>query len=120
MDYDTLRERLIYLHDTNMLTWRQIGQLRGFSPVPFGTLYDVYKGDELPLKWYPHFKMRRKQATVVIVRGHIPEGTQVNGVVVRCPDCKELFVSNHPRRARCYLCSPFRGKENQDGETPSR
>jgi len=28
-------------------------------------------------------------------------------------ECGRYFVSNHPRRRRCFVCSPYRGKDKR-------
>jgi hypothetical protein len=49
------------------------------------------------------------QAKVVPMNGRqIPDGSQAL-MALRC-DCGQYFISNHPRRRKCYKCSPYRGK----------
>jgi len=46
-------------------------------------------------------------STVVVVGGEsIPDGAQVYRADV-CP-CGQWYISNHPRRKRCFICSPYR------------
>lgn len=46
----------------------------------------------------------------VEVLAHFPNarGAQVGGRVLKCSVCESVFVSNHPRRMRCFLCGPPR------------
>jgi hypothetical protein len=47
---------------------------------------------------------------VIPVNGReIPNGTQAL-VAEYCIDCGQPFISNHPRRRKCFICSPYRGK----------
>lgn len=45
---------------------------------------------------------------VVPMGGNIRAGAQVLGSIY-CNACGEPFVSNHPRRRKCFRCSPYRG-----------
>lgn len=50
-------------------------------------------------------------ATVVVVTGgEVPQGAQVINAS-RC-ECGQWYISNHPARKRCFICSPYhkRGK----------
>lgn len=37
--------------------------------------------------------------------------------VMACIDCSRYFVSNHPRRQRCFICSPYRGQRTMSTST---
>jgi hypothetical protein len=52
---------------------------------------------------------------IVVGSGNIPPGSQVLGAV--CCSCGASFVSNNPRRSKCYLCAPV---ETTDGAQPRR
>lgn len=43
---------------------------------------------------------------VVVVFGEVPPGAQV--IAAQICTCGQWFVSNHPARKRCFICSPFR------------
>lgn len=45
-------------------------------------------------------------AEVVVVFGVVPNGTQAIKAD-QCP-CGQWFISNHPRRKKCFKCSPYR------------
>jgi hypothetical protein len=47
-------------------------------------------------------------ANVVVVEGVVPAGSQ-SIAAQQCP-CGQWFISNHPRRKRCFVCSPYRKK----------
>ena len=43
-------------------------------------------------------------SSVVVVEGNVPNGTQV-----LCADlcaCGQWYIKNHPRRRKCFSCSP--------------
>ena len=44
MDRDTLQSRLICLHDTKHMTWREIAAMEEFGGVAAGTLCSISKG----------------------------------------------------------------------------
>ena len=44
---------------------------------------------------------------VVMVDGTIPPGAQVL-TATRCA-CGRWYVSNHPRRRKCFICGPYGG-----------
>ena len=49
-----------------------------------------------------------QESPVVFVDGKSRPKAQAVGVQ-RC-GCGRWFVSNHPRRRKCFVCSPFRGR----------
>jgi hypothetical protein len=44
---------------------------------------------------------------VIIGGGSVPPGAQVISAQV-CA-CGQWFISNHPRRQKCFICSPYKG-----------
>ena len=67
---DAPLERLKYLHDTKMLSFRKIALLAEFAPIPAGTLCAIYNGKPIPKKWLQHFKPRKPRLVWVRVMGH--------------------------------------------------
>lgn len=68
----------------------------------------------LALGYQPGKKMRRKLnlpdiAQVVAIAGEVPDGALVIKAE-RC-ECGQYFISNHPRRKRCFICSPYKGRQ---------
>ena len=53
----------------------------------------------------------RTTAHLVVIVGEIPAGTQVIQAS-QCTRCQAYFISNHPRRKLCFICSPFKGKKS--------
>ena len=49
-------------------------------------------------------------ASVIPLNGSIPSGSQSLGARF-CINCKQPFISNHPRRRKCFSCSPCRKKK---------
>jgi hypothetical protein len=43
---------------------------------------------------------------VVVAGGDVPPGTLV--ISASLCECGQWFISNHPRRKRCFICSPYR------------
>ena len=59
----------------------------------------------------PGPRIRRKLglplvANVIVIAGEVPAGSQVLSAD-RCA-CGQYFISNHPRRKRCFMCSPYK------------
>lgn len=107
---DTLRERLNALHDTSGLSWRKIAALDEFAGISAGTLCSIANGWEPAGAELRHALGLPATVPVIPVNGAvIPPRTQVHHAD-ECVDCARPFVSNHPRRQRCFICSPFRGK----------
>lgn len=48
---------------------------------------------------------------VIIGDGTVPPGAQVISATM-CA-CGQYFISNHPRRHKCFICSPFKRKVKQ-------
>ncbi len=53
------------------------------------------------------------RTVIVIGGGTIPEGAQVISAE-KC-ECGLFFISNHPARKKCFICSPFR-RSKRKGE----
>lgn len=109
---DTPLERLKSLRDTSLLSFRQIADLPEFTGIPPGTLCAIYKGKSVPKRWRARFGMPDAALVVVVGEAEIPPGTQV-ATASRCA-CGQWFVSNHPRRARCFICSPYKGRRKTE------
>lgn len=53
--------------------------------------------------------MPAKVATVYVIGGGvIPPGAQV--ISANLCECGQPFISNHPARKRCFICSPYKRK----------
>ena len=75
------------------------------------TLWSIAKGNRpVPAKWREKFGLP-PVSTVEPIAGEIPHGAQALGAM-RC-ECGMPFISNHPRRRRCFICSPYRGKDRR-------
>ncbi len=48
---------------------------------------------------------------VVPMAGDVPRGTLVL-YALQC-ECGAWYISNHPRRHKCFVCSPYRRKERK-------
>jgi hypothetical protein len=104
---NSLIERLTSLNKVDKLSFRKIARLPEFSGVPFGTLANVAKGRD-PKDTHTRALLGLPAiAHVVPVQGAVPDGTQVIGASM-CIICSKWYVSNSPRRKKCYECSPCR------------
>lgn len=104
------RERLNALHFIDGLSWRSIAKtVPEYAGISAPSLRRIAIGFD------PGAKVRRLlglpvTATVYVIGGgEIPPGAQVISAA-QCP-CGQFFISNHPRRTRCFICSPFRKRK---------
>lgn len=47
------------------------------------------------------------ESSVVVMAGDVPAGSQALAAM-QC-GCGQWFIPNHPRRKRCFVCSPYKG-----------
>lgn len=79
--------------------------------ITFGTVQRISQGNE------PHDPKIRAaiglpvpNAVVVIIGGgSIPPGCQV--ISASMCECGQPFISNHPARKKCFICSPYRKRK---------
>lgn len=109
---DTLAAELCALHGSGM-TWRQIAALARFCGVPAGTLCAIAKGAPVPAKHRQRLGLPAT-ATVEAVAGPAPPAGAQAGPWRRCIECDAVFLTNHPCRKRCFVCSPYRGKQSTE------
>jgi hypothetical protein len=102
---DIVQDELKRLHDTTGDPWRKMASLDNYTGIPAGTLCSIAKTGEVPKKWRKRLGMP-VPASVTPVSGEIPEGSQALRADL-CA-CGRYFISNHPRRRKCFVCSPFR------------
>ena len=59
------------------------------------------------------FKVACKPATVFVPLGFAVDGAYlpIDSKTCALDECINRFVPNHPRRAKCYTCSPIRRKD---------
>ncbi len=101
---DTVQAELKVCYDTYG-SWRRISSLSQYRGIPAGTLCTIANTGYVPKKWYPRFGIPLP-ANVIAVVGVIPNGSQAL-FALQCP-CGQFFISNHPRRRKCFVCSPYR------------
>lgn len=102
---DTAQERLNYLHDTYGLTWREIANLDDYRPIPFGSLCTFATTGYMADKWRVRLGLPI-EGRVQVIFGMVPDGSQV--IAADQCECGQWYVSNHPARHKCFICSPFR------------
>ena len=102
---DTKQDELKYLNGTSMLSWRQIARLDEYSGIPPGTLCTYAKTGYLPNRYRQRLGLPAV-ASVAPVMEPIPNGAQAL-FALRC-ECGRWYISNHPRRKRCFVCSPYK------------
>jgi hypothetical protein len=86
--------------------WRKVANLEPYRGISPGSLCSIVHGWE-PKKPVIRARLGLPQpASVIVISGSVPAGSQVLSAL-QCP-CGRYFISNHPRRRRCFICSPFR------------
>jgi hypothetical protein len=50
----------------------------------------------------------RKNVKLEVIVGTVPDGTQVIAAS-KCVQCGRWYISNSPRRKKCFMCSHYRG-----------
>jgi len=103
---DMVQDELQWVHRCYQ-SWRRIALLPAYIPIPAGTLSSIAKTGKVPKKWRPRLNLPA-DASVIVMYGEIKVGSQSLGNEV-CA-CGQPFISNHPRRKKCFMCSPYRGK----------
>ena len=106
-----IREHLNYLHDISRLSWRKIAQENKYRGIPARTLHRMATTNYVPDKWRQKLGLPGV-SKVEMINGRIPVGSQSLGA--RQCVCGMWFISNHPRRKHCFMCSPYRGKQRVD------
>lgn len=98
-------ERLNYLHNIGM-GWREIAALDEYVGIPAGTLCSVAHGEEPKRKHRDQLGLP-PISDVIYLYGYMPTGEAISVGAILC-ECGQLFISNHPARRKCFICSPYK------------
>ena len=71
--YEGIRNRLRVLHDTQGQSWPKIAKTADFSPIPAGTLYDIYCGKKIPKRWHKRLRYPPPRPPRIAIRLDNPE-----------------------------------------------
>lgn len=104
----THQQRLKVLHEAGH-SWRRIqADYPEYKAISLPSLARLARGID-PGNKVRHLLGLPPAATVIVIGGgQIPEGAQVISAD-QC-ECGQWFISNHPRRHKCFVCSPARRK----------
>lgn len=85
-------------------SWRKTGQKYGVNAAMARMIANGY---------HPGKRIRLRlglppETTIVVISGEVPPGSQ--SIAARRCQCGHWFIANHPRRKKCFICSPYRGK----------
>jgi hypothetical protein len=98
-----------YLLEENRVKKRSLRDLAKEFGVSYGVIQRALDG-RFPKRFDLRVRMGLPEISEVLtVNGNVPYRSQTLGAQ-RCA-CGQHFISNHPRRKRCFICSPFRGKK---------
>lgn len=89
-------------------SWQKVGNKYGINKALARLIANGYQ---------PGAKIRAvlglpEHRQVIAVAGEIvhPDALTIGSKL--CIDCGRAFIPNHPRRKRCFICSPFRKRKN--------
>lgn len=87
-------------------TWRNVAKQYGLHPNMVRLIAYGHR---------PGNKIRKKlnlplKSEIESMDGNIPEGSLALGAIA-CRKCGQSFISNHPRRRKCFICSPYRSRK---------
>ena len=109
VDITALCEKLNFEHDEIGMSWNALS--RSYD-VSVGLLYNIAKHGYNPGTKRVRDKLGLSTMVgIVTLNGNVPDNTLVLGAQ-RCIKCGRPFISNHPRRRKCYICSPYRGRKS--------
>jgi hypothetical protein len=102
-----LLQREIEQDHTATQSWRKTAQKYGLFPNMARMIAMGYEPG-------PRIRARLglpQVANVVVIEGRVPAGSQAIAAE-QCP-CGQWFISNHPRRRKCFICSPYKRRVKQ-------
>ena len=71
--YEGIRNRIRTLHDIQGQSWPKIAKTTEFSPIPAGTLYDIYCGKKIPKRWHKRLRYPPPRPPRISIRLDNPE-----------------------------------------------
>lgn len=96
--------------------WRLVAEAYGVSKgLAYRIAVEGYEPKSAALRRKLHLPL--PTARVIPIDGAIPDGAQAPGAKW-CVICGRSYISNHPRRRRCYDCSPPRGANGAQEPKP--
>lgn len=94
------------LNDYSRLSsWRKVGKVYGITAAMARLIAHGYNPGR---RVRGQLGLPQLSTVITVADGEVPDGSQVIGAS-RCA-CGQWFVSNHPRRSKCFICSPYRRK----------
>src|SRR3990172_9236862 len=89
-------------------SWPKVAKALGVTPAMAWRVARGYEPKDNIIR--AKFGMDEFKSKVVSVNGHIPDGAYSLGAM-KCSECWRHYITNHPRRKKCFICSPFRDKK---------
>ena len=87
-------------------SWRDIEELPAYEHISLPTLRRISLGIEPGPKVRKQLGLPPAGEVYYVLGGEVPEGTLAIRAE-RC-DCGQWYISNHPRRKRCFMCRPYK------------
>ncbi len=102
----TLGQICLDLQERHALSqsWRVAGDAYGLNPAMARMIAYGYS----PGKKIRGLLGLPAESSVVVMAGEVPAGSQAVAAL-QC-ECGQWFIANHPRRRRCFVCSPYKGR----------
>ena len=98
-----IKNKLNSQHDTIGLSWHKLARIYN---IPCSTLWDIARGKPIPSIHYLKLGLEPPEANIHIIAGIVPNGSVSLGAL-QCK-CGQWFISNHPCRKYCFICSPYK------------
>jgi hypothetical protein len=105
--FETVHTNIVRSYQTHK-NWGDTAREFGISK---GAAFRIGKGLEPGNKVRKMLNLPIAATVVVIGSGKIPDGAQV--IRADLCECGQWFVSNHPSRKRCFVCSPYKRKSKK-------
>ncbi|MDI6770108.1 MAG: hypothetical protein QMD04_10605 [Anaerolineales bacterium] len=103
---DTLRQNLQNDY-SSLSSWRRVGKIYGITAAMARLIAHGYSPGR---RVRSQLGLPQLSTVIKITGGEVPNGSQVIGA--SCCACGQWFISNHPRRRKCFICSPYRRNIN--------
>lgn len=91
-------------------SWRDISYLECYKNVSAPALRRIHLGEEPGNRIRAKLGLPAVSTVVIIGGGVVPAGAQV--IYANECECGQWYISNHPRRKRCFMCRPYKARKD--------
>jgi len=108
-DLYAIAERIRYFHTFCGNSWRTIASMEEFGGVSAPAIRRIAQGEEPGNRIRAKLGLPAVSTVVIIGGGSVPAGAQV--IYANECECGQWYISNHPRRKKCFMCRPYRARK---------